>query len=230
MSQSSPFGGRRDFDLALALGTSGSAPVSPVLCRDYISNNILHAADQACARVLVNWMAADDAYIVDNVDQFTTGYYRDDQWLCIAGYGPFDLSVRQNTDGVPVPYRIRACVYAKSSTAATTHYALQVVRGEFLDANLAGGMLVSLAPATDGTNLIYLGSTSSTTAGWLSPVGSGWCDVTMGAVSIETRSVIDVPGGSSHVALQTCTVGLRLLAYGDTVPQVYGLHVAEFYS
>lgn len=228
MSQSSPFGGRRDFDLAV-IGAEDQS-VNSVICRDYVSNNVLHAADQTCARTLVNWMAADDAYIVDNVDQFTTGYYRADQWLCIGGYGPFDLSVRTNADGVPVPYRVRAAVYAASGAAAATYYALEVVPGQYLDANIAGGMLVSLAPATDGSNLIYLGTTSSTTAAWLSPSFNGWCDVTMDAVSIETRSVIDVPGGTSHVNLQTCTVGLRLLAYGDAVPRVYGLHVAEFYA
>jgi hypothetical protein len=230
MTQSSPFGGRRDFDLAL-FGEDDS--INSVMCRDYVSNNVLHAADQTCARVLVNWMAADDAYIVDNVDQFTTGYYRSDQWLAIAGYGPFSISVRQDASGVPVPYRIRAAVYAASATAATTtYYALQVIPGEFLDANMAGGIDVTLAPVTDGSNLIYLGSTSSATPAWLAPSFSGWCDVTMPAVSIETRSVLDVPGGTAYVAVHPATIGLRLLAYSDgaVAPRVYGLHVAEFFA
>jgi hypothetical protein len=225
MSQSSPFGGRRDFDLALA-GEDDS--VNTVLCRDYISNNILHAADQTCAKVLVNWMAADDAYIVDNVDQFSTGYYRADQWLCIAAYGPFDLSTRL-VDGVVKPYRIRAAVFAASSTANSTSYALEITRGRFLDSDIPGGVLTTLMPGTE-TNIIFLGSTSSTTPGWLTPSGNGWCDPTLDAVTIEERSVIDLPGGSVRVSLETSTIGLRLLAYGDAEPRVYGLHVAEFFA
>lgn len=228
MTQSSPFGGRRDFDLAL-FGEDDS--INTVLCRDYVSNNVQHAADQACARVLVNTMAADDTYIVDNVDQFTTGYYRDDQWLCIGAYGPFDVSCRMYTDGIVVPYRLRAAVNASSGTSLSeVHFAVEVVRGEFFDETIPGGYLLATAPSTDGTNFIRLGSTTSATPAWLTPVGNGWCNVTMDNVSHVSQSTLDVPGGTVRVSTNMRTIGLRLLAYGDAVPKVWGFHVAEYFG
>ncbi len=226
MTQSSPFGGRRDFDLAL-FGEDDS--INTVMVRDYVYNNALHAADQIGARVLVNSMAADDTYIVDNVDQFTTGYLTDDRWWAVGAFGPFNVSVRLDSAGEPAPYVIRASAYAASASAlSTVNYALLLVPGTSLGASVVRSY--AIADVVDGVNAIVLGSTSSTTPAWLTPT-SGWCRPNMSAVDgYVTNSVIDVPGSTSYTASQSMSVGAYLLAYGTAAPRVYGLHVAEFYG
>jgi hypothetical protein len=226
MTQSSLFGGRRDFDL---VHYSADRPIGPYLARDYVANNVMHAADQTCARVLVNDMAADDTYIVDNVDQFATAYSDALYWHPVEARGPFNISVKLNADGRPQPYRLRCAINAASGTGAVAvNYAILVVPGFFL-----AGITESawdLSGLAGGTNVCIFGATTSTSPAWLTPAANGYIDVTMDVVSLGERSVIDVPGSTSYVGLATAEIGIVVLAYGSAAPRVYGLHVAEFHA
>jgi hypothetical protein len=85
----SPFFGIRAFDAAHITPTG---MVDPVLLTDYVSNNLLHCADQTCARVLVNDMSPVSSLTGNSVPQYTSGGYDSTQWRPIAAYGPFPLS------------------------------------------------------------------------------------------------------------------------------------------
>jgi len=223
MTQSSPFGGRRDFDL---VHYTADRPIGPYLARDYVANNVMHAADQTCARVLVNDIAADDTYIVDNVDQYATAYTNALYWHVVEARGPFNISVKLNADGRPQPYRLRCAINAASGTGAVAvSYAILVVPGHSASYNVQASRDV----LTGGTNVCVFDATTSTTPAWLTPAANGYIDVNMDVVSLGERSVIDVPGSTSYVGLATAEIGIFVLAYGSAAPRVYGLHVAEFH-
>lgn len=221
MSQTSPFGGRRDFDLGNA---AESATVDPYIARDYVANNLLHAADQACARVLISDMASDDALIVDNFDQFTTADVSSVAWLPVETFGPFPISTRF-VDGVPVAYRLRCAIYASSSSMGQeVTCAIQAVP----DGTMAAAWIRDTASVVGPENVVTFAPTLTTTPAWLAPDDDGVMTLNASALGTSTVVVDDVPSGVP-TTLEYAAVWLRVIAYSPYSAglRIYGIHVAE---
>lgn len=220
MSQTSPFGGLRPFDIDQA---NANATLDPYVVRDFVLNNLLHSADQTAARVLVNDMAPDDTYIVDNVDQFSTSPINDaDFWRPAAIYGPFVLSVR-TVDGIPQPYRLRCAVNGATGTGGTdAFFAIEVTEPSY-----RAGLWLTSSAIAGPYNALTFASTSSTTPAWLTP-SHDLLEVTGDVVYRASRvyGSDDVSGGTP-VSVQTISVMVRVLVRGTAAPRLYGCHVAE---
>lgn len=221
MTQSSPHGGMKTFALEQV---DPNADLGPVLCRDFIANNILHAADQSCARVLVNEVAADDSFIVDNVDQYSTGIADDVSWRPVTAYGPFPVSTRA-VDGSYAGYRIRAALFAAASAGApkSVEYAVQMLR---YDPSIER---VRVREVISGINAVVFSATSSTTPGWLTPTTEDVCTVSAEAVGGRILPQPLVPGVSTPVSVIVGQMLVRVLARGTAEARLYGVHIAEVY-
>lgn len=216
MSSSSPFGGIRSFDLDNA---AANATIDPWICRDYIVNNLLHCADQTAARVLVNDMVADDAYIVDNVQQYTTAAYTNVEWRPLARYGPFAISTRV-VDGVIRPYRFRVAIAgASGSGGSAANFAIDV--RPIPSWTTTGSYLT-------GVDGMGFAATTSTTPAWLTP-NADLMQLSAAVVERRAYSVLHIVGGSP-VTLETAEVVFTVMGYGAGEPRLYGCHIAEVFG
>lgn len=218
MSQTSPFGGRRDFDV---LNVAEGATVDPYISRDYVANNLLHAADQVCARVLISDMASDDALIVDNVPQYSTADVSSVAWLPVEAFGPFPISTRF-VDGIPVAYRLRCALYAASASGGSSvTFAVQALP----DPSLVPTWILDTDSVVGPYNVVTFAATTSATPAWLAP-DDDVMEVTAASLGSFTAVVDDVPSGTP-TTMECPAVWLRVIAYGDAAPRLYGIHVAE---
>ncbi len=220
MSLSSPHGGTRLLASTLA---ATDETVDPAVVRHFVANNILHAADQTAARVLVNYVVADNSLIVGNAVQYTPGLPLGGRWYPIAAFGPFATSVETRA-GARRPYRIRVALAGASSDGGECFFA--VVAGQ--PENTYYIPTSELTPPYDCVTF----STTSTTPAWLTPsddlleIAPGTVDAC--AVSIPT---VTHPGGDP-TTVTISGVGFRVMAYSDAeaTPLLYGVHIAEYYG
>lgn len=220
MSLSSPHGGTRPISSTLA---ATDETVDPAVVRHFIANNILHAADQTAARVLVNYVVADNSLIVGNAVQYTPGVPLGGRWYPIAAFGPFALSVETRA-GARRPYRIRVALAGASNDGGECFFAVV--------ANHPG--VTYYVPTTELTppyDCVTF-STTSTTPAWLTPsdslleIAPGTADYCAHALPTVTH-----PGGDPTM-VQITRLGFRVLAYSDveSTPLLYGVHIAEYYG
>jgi hypothetical protein len=217
----SPFFGIRAFDAAHITPTG---MVDPVLLTDYVSNNLLHCADQTCARVLVNDMSPVSSLTGNSVPQYTSGGYDSTQWRPIAAYGPFPLSCAISA-GTVTTYRIRCAIYAAAATS-TCSFAVHAMTGYgygYID-------FMSSSSLTTGVDCVVFSAAVSVTPAWLSadPTSSNSI-MTISPASIYERvwEVADVPGSSTPVGLVVPTIVFRVMAKGAGEPRLHGVHIAE---
>lgn len=224
MSSSAPFPGNRPFDSAYIAPTG---PIDPVLLRDYVSNNLLHCADQTCARVLVSDMSAVSSLTGNAIPQYTTGRFSSSEWRPIAVYGPFPISCRE-VAGTIAPYRIRCAIYAAAATS-TCAFAVHAVTG-FATGYLA---YASSSALVSGSDAVVFAAAASATPAWLTPdpsVGEGVMQIAESSLLDMTWEVVDVPGGSTTpVGLTVPSVVFRVMAKGAGEPRLHGVHIAEVY-
>lgn len=223
MTQSSEWGGRRDFDINQA---DADATVDPYIMRDFVANNLMHAADQVCARVLVNDIAADDSYIVDNVDQFTTCDPSSAYWRPCGVFGPFAISTRVDGDQIKA-YRMRCGVYGASSSGGTSvTFAIQFLP---YTSEVSARSSVDAGGIAHGTNAVLFDATTSTTPAWLTASSSAdvVCEINRDAWSTMVHSTVGIPGSTEPVSVETHMVLVRVLATGTVAARLYGVHVAE---
>jgi hypothetical protein len=215
---SSPRGGRRLFASTLFDGTSA---IDVVVCRDSLVNNVLHAADVANAKVLVDWNAPDTSLITGTPQTYLTGdtpMPAAGDWFPIAIYGPFDLSVR--ADGTP--YSLVVDLEMASSVAAAS---VQVA--------------VQVGPVTD-TPRDVLDVTGENSLEWTSsPTTRAWLTTTSPTKLIVPQSrtyppavhpTTDVAGGEPREVIMS---EVMLTFYGQSTagvaePRIYGVFVREY--
>lgn len=226
MSRSFVRAGRRDWP---ASHIDTDSEIGPCTVRDDIANNLLHAADQASARVLVNWVAVAASLTPGNApDSIATS--ASDDWYLWATFGPFHVSTMERA-GERVAYPLRVALAAAASDVFTVKFAV-VVRpvGEAV----VGGDGVALEDAyfVAGSDCERF-STASTTNAWLTPEGTG--KITIARPTIDaatgTRVTLDEPAGNAvNVTTTEVEIHVYALCNDDATGIVYGLHVAEVYE
>jgi hypothetical protein len=224
MSSSSPHGGTRTLADSLA---ATDETVDPAVVRHFVANNLLHAADQTAARVLVNYATVNSALIIGNADQFTPGVADDGRWYPIAAFGPFAMSVETRSGGRR-PYRVRVALAGASSDGGEVFFA--VVAGQ--PENTYYIPTTELTPPYDCVTF----STTSTTPVWLAPSDS-LLEIAPGTVDACTRALPTVTfTGGDPTTVAISGVGFRVMAYSTVIdgvgatPQLYGVHIAEYYG
>ena len=217
MTARSPKGGRRPFD---PTRFDGYSPVGANACRDTLINNIVHSADEANAKVLVNWNAPDPALITGTPQTYVTGDLEAAAtWYHIGSYGPYGLNAF--ADGTP--YTLVCELEAASSVAATAvRVAIQV--GAY-----------SVSPTSEiygsGTNSLRW-DTSSATRAWLTSTAATNLIVPSRASFVPPGvwETTDDAGGEPREVLQ-CNVWINVFGYsagGVAEPRIYGMHVREY--
>lgn len=225
MSVTSSRGGRTAFSAAL-LSTPNA--IDPYVTRDYIANNILHAADQTAARVLINYVSPDDAYISGNDPQSTSGVILGSKWYPIAAFGPFPLSMRDRS-GTLSPYALRVALAGASSDGGECFFAVKVGTASDTYWHALGELV---APR----DCMTFASTTSTTPAWLTPdetvieVSNGLLSHIAGTSGSAFATLDEPSGGPTLVPVHA--IGIRVFAYSpaEATPLLYGLHVAEYHS
>lgn len=227
MSVTSSRGGRTAFSAAL-LSTPNA--IDPYITRDYIANNILHAADQTAARVLINYVSPDDTYISGNDPQSTSGVAAGEKWYPIATFGPFPLSVRDRS-GTLSPYALRvALAGAAGGEVAECFFAVKIGTATDTYWHALGDLV---APR----DCMTFASTTSTAPAWLTPdepvieVSNGLLSYIAGTSGSAFATLDEPSGGPTLVPVHA--IGIRVFARSVSAaatPLLYGLHVAEYHS
>jgi hypothetical protein len=211
-----PRGGRRLFPATLF---DGDSTVGAMGVRDYLANNAMHAADEAGAKVLVNWTAPDSSLITGTPQTYLTGDLETTNvWYRIESYGPFGLSVF--ADGTP--YQIVAEVYAAASAASACDIAIQI----------APSIIETPTEIVFGTGRdSQQWTTSSTSVAWLTSVsGSNRILPTSAAFLARERVTTDVFAGDP-VGVVQCEFFVNVYGRGTSgvaEPRIHGLHVREY--
>lgn len=216
MTASSPRGGRRRYSIA---GFDGLSTIPAMLYRDTVANNILHAADEASAKVLVNWNAPDTSLITGTPQVYMAGDLETaSRWYRMAAYGPFGLSVRTGSR----PYTLVVEVEAKASIAAATQIAIEI--GPLMDQ--PGNIIAGTGRNSQQWN------TSSTSRAWLTSVSASNL-IVVDSTTLETitsRPTVDAVTGLDLEVL-SCEVYVNVFGWstaGTAEPQIYGVHVREY--
>ena len=189
-------------------------PLDSFSARDVVFNNLLHHADQSCARALVNFTAAN----VTAKNLYISGLDASGSWGLVEQFGPFPLSAMQR-DGVIRAYPLRVALNA--GTDGTSHsYAVQISAEPF-SRPVASGLVA------DGGDTCTFNATTG---------ASGWLTATVDDIILpqapltSPRSVptLTEPGGDAVNVL--CYMAfVRVLCIGSS-PRLYGMHVAEVYQ
>lgn len=213
MTARSPRGGRRIFD---STRFDNQSPVGTMVVRDALLNNILHAADEANAKVLVNWTAPKSSLIAGTPQTYVTGDLEAaDTWYPIESYGPFGLSVF--ADGTPYPLVVE--VLARSSTAG---------------ADVSVAVQVSRTPHELSTFREYQRwNTSSATPAWLTSVSASNLIVPARSALLPPvpRPTIDAASSSLTREVLQCDVYVNVFGWSDLgvdEVQLHGMHVREY--
>lgn len=190
-------------------------PLDAFHVRDVVFNNLLHHADQCCARVLVNFMAAP---VSGGKDPWIEGTDGDGRWTVVESFGPFPLSVMQ-VDGVLRAYPLRVELDA-GSDGTSTRYAVQVSAEPW-------SRPVEAALVTDGGDVCTFAATTSA-SGWLTHDVDNLVNPT--SVLAAPTLVATLTEESGDAVNVVCYMAyIRVLAIGVS-PRLYGAHVAEVYA
>lgn len=215
MSYTSPRGGRRYFTAA---GMDYTQPVEPMNVRDGLANNLLHLADQAHSKVLVNDMAVNSTILTGNASAWSSAE-GSGTWRCVQVFGPFDLSVFAYR-GERVPYSIRAHVSATRDFG--WDWAVRLCLPD--ETTEIRDDAASLDAPNDA--MTFGGS-----SGWLTPlVNDGVITPSRGLIDRARASVRTLDGiGGSEAYVYTTSVCARLLVSGSGGPDYYyGALLQEF--
>lgn len=213
----SPIGKLRFFSAA-AIGTD--TPLDPAFARDAVANNLIHLADQACAKVLVNDMAADDTLITGggNAPEVLTITNDTDEWRTVAVYGPFDISTYL-IDGLRYGYRVRGMILA---TDLNVSWAAHLCLPDTTSAIL-GGVGAIVGPV-DACNF---DPQSSATPVWLDALTLIEPSQPLLDASLATVATLDGPSGVA-TAVYTSSLCIRVVCKGSGTAELYGAHFAEY--
>lgn len=218
MTQSSEYGRRRLF-ASTAIATDSA--LDPLYARAAVLNNLQLLADQACAKVMVNDLAADEALITGggNAPEVPSVTLGTDEWRTVQVYGPFDISTAM-LDGQRYGYRLRVKIYAESLDVT---WAAQLVLAD--DTSAVSGGIGVLSPVSDC--LIYT-STGSTSPEWLALATGDVLEPTPGLLDrgVTRLATLDGPSGVAS-AVPVTALCLRIMAKGSGTPQLWGVHAAE---
>lgn len=197
-------------------------PLDPAFARDAVANNLIHLADQACAKVLVNDMAVDDTLITGggNAPEVLTITNATDEWRTVAVYGPFDISTYL-LDGQRYGYRLRAMILA---TDLNVSWAAQLCLPDTTAAILGG--TGSIVGPNDACNF---DPQSSATPVWLDALTLIEPSQPLLDASVSTVATIDSPSGLA-TAVYTSALCLRVLCKGSGTAELYGCHLAEYFD
>lgn len=196
---------------SLASIASKEGPLDAFTTRDVVANNLLHHADQACARVLVNmqssilassWIAVAD----------TGG-----KWGIVHKFGPFALSTEQR-GGLVRPYSLRVAIDAGSGDGTGHKFAVVISARDEEDFGLAAADIV------DGGVVRTFGTVTAASA-WLTPDSTSVIVPTV--YELRERGTQDEQGGTA-ITVQTAEAFVIVRCIG-TSPRLYGLVVSEVY-
>lgn len=215
MSYTSPRGGRRYFT---ASALDAQKAVSPFNVRDGIANNLLHLADQAHSKVLVNDMSVESTILTGNAgptaDLAAAGT---GEWWTVQVYGPFDLSVFAYK-GERIPYQINVDIYA---TAVNWDWAAKLCLPDETSSADAG--IGAFAPPDDC--MLY---TSAAGPAWLAH-GSLLIKPSRGLIDRARAGIRTLDGiGGSEAYVYTTSVCLKILAKGGSTDTLHGCFAREF--
>lgn len=215
MSYTSPRGGRRYFT---ASALDAQKVVSPFNVRDALANNLMHLADQAHSKVLVNDMAVESTILTGNAGPTAdlasggTGEF----WT-VQVYGPFDLSVFAYK-GERIPYQINVDIYA---TAVNWTWAARLCLPD--ETSAADGGIGAMSPPDD--SMLY---TSTAGPAWLTHSG-GLIKPSRGLIDRSRAGIRTLDGiGGSEAYVYTTSVCLKILAKGTSTDTLYGCFAREF--
>lgn len=190
-------------------------PLDAFHTRDVVINNLLHHADQCCARVLVNFMAAP---VSGGKTAYIAGTDGDGRWTVVESFGPFPLSVMQR-DGVLRAYPLRVGLDAGSDGTSTT-YAIQV-------STVPWSRPIDAALIVDGGDVCTFAATTAA-SGDLTPDVDNLIQPTSVLAAPTLVATLTEEGGDAVNVL--CYMAyIRVLAIGVS-PRLYGAHVAEVYA
>lgn len=188
-------------------------PLDAFNARDVVFNNLLHHADQCCARVLVNFMSAQ----ISGKDVYISGIDGDGRWTVVESFGPFPLSVEQQA-GALHAYPLRVALNA-GSDGTSTRYAIQVSTSPW-------SRPMDAALVVDGGDVCTFVATTSA-SGWLTPDVDNIINPTSVLFAPRGASTLTEEGGDA-VSVLCYMAYIRVLAIGVS-PRLYGAHVAEVY-
>lgn len=215
MSYTSPRGGRRYFTSS-ALGAQRA--VSPFSVRDALANNLMHLADQAHSKVLVNDMSVNGSILTGNagptadIASAGTG-----EFYVVQVYGPFDLSVFAY-EGERVAYQVSVDIYA---TAAHWTWGAKLCLPD--ETTSSDGGIGAFVPPDDC--MLF---TSVAGPAWLAHGGYS-IKPTRGLIDRARAGVRTLDGiGGSEAYVYTTSVCLQIVAKGTSTDTLYGCHAREF--
>lgn len=222
MSSTSPIGGRRRFPTT---ALDAQQPLDPLYARDVLANNLLHLADRAHEKVLVNDVATKSTITTGNAGVTTTASaFAAVEWRTVQVYGPFDLSIFAYR-GERIPYSVR--VRLAATRTGDLEWACQLCLPDETTAILYD----STASAAPVDWMTFAAATG--TAAWLDPdypvitPSRGLIDR-----AVATQRTLDGIGGSD-VVVGVTAVCIRVLgrsAAGTGTGALYGFHASEFLS
>ena len=192
---------------------TAESPLSAYDVRDVVVNNLLHHADQACARVLVNYQSP----LLSGKNDYISGLDADGRWSVVESFGPFPLSVEQR-DGALYAYPLRVALDAGSDGTSHT-YAVQVSVDGY----------TRPVPSTDitdgGDSCVFTATTAA--SGWLTPTVDNIINPQSVLAAARPVATLTEEGGDAVTVL--CYMAfVRVMCIG-TSPRLYGVHVAEVY-
>jgi hypothetical protein len=221
MTRSYPRDGRRDWSINWTLE---GQPLGAALVRDGIANNALHAADQACAQVLVSWACPVLALTQGNAEDRILTVSADLKWERIAAFGPVRLSTMIQ-DGARNAYTLRVAMAGAAEDQA--QFAVLVTRPGAMPILLDESEIVS------GDRAVIYTCTSSVPA-WLTPDGPGYIMFTPASIEAYMRTIdtLTEPGGEASSAI-TAQVEIGVFVRSDDIgafAEVVALHIAEVWT
>jgi hypothetical protein len=221
MTKSYPRAGRRDWPIDWTLAEE---PLGAALVRDGIANNALHAADQACAQVLVSWACPVLALTQGNAEDRILTMSADLKWERIAAFGPMRLSTMIQ-DGARNAYTLRVAMAGAAEDQA--QFAALVTRPGAMPILLDESEIVS------GDRAVIYTCTSSVPA-WLTPDGPGYIMFTPASIEAYMRTIdtLTEPGGEASSAI-TAQVEIGVFVRSDDIgafAEVVALHIAEVWT
>lgn len=221
MTYSSPLKGRVQIPTTRF---AASYPVDPLGAAYELGNNLLHQADQSCARVLASWMAPDAALV--GKAAYVAGTAYDGAYVTMAQTGAVPLSTYIGADGVRRAYRLR-CSLAGSAATGTGSTAFGI-----LLAPPDARYWIDPASLTSGLDWCPFSATSSTTPAYLTPTpADGVIEVSASLLSqcLTSWSTMTYETSGERSASQIYAVGIRIVALGDVGPLLYGYQIEEVY-
>lgn len=189
-------------------------PLDAFTVRDVVVNNLLHHADQAGARVLVNYTAAN----VTGKNVYISGLDADGRWSVVETFGPFPLSVEQR-EGALRAYPLRVRLDA-GSDGTSTRYAV-LVSAEPWTRPIDAALIVD-----GGDACTFVATTAA--SGVLTPDVD---DLIIPQTPLRAPASVDTltEEGGDAIGVLCYMAYVQVMAIGAW-PRLYGLHVAEVYQ